>query len=281
MRGFKALLFAVAVFAVGFFAARYLNIPHVPQRPGDFLNNQGERAPEGQIPSKDGPEMDHREAPEEDLVKLYPDIIFRNLRTSEKIVAITFDDGPDELYTPKVLDILRQENVKATFFVTGVRGEEFQRVLRDIARDGHVVASHGYLHQKFSAIGPREIINDLNRNHGLIRRVTGVDTKLFRPPYGALDPQSTETIGQEGYKIILWDVDSLDWRSLTADTIIQNVMGAVRPGSIILFHSAGDPRQDLTGTVEALPVIIRELKNKGYRFLTVPELLNLNNYYRP
>ena len=102
---------------------------------------------------------------------------------------------------------------------------------------------------------------------------------MFRPPYGDLDPETVSLIEKEGYKVILWSIDSLDWRSISEKEILDNILADVLPGSVILMHSAGDVKQDLTGSVESVPILIKELKEKDYSFVTIPELFGLEAYY--
>jgi len=253
--------------------------------PGNYLkpipppNGENSELSTPKTPFKHGTEKENRIIQNSDLARLYPEVVYRFKDTKEKVVALTFDDGPDDIYTPKILKHLKDEKVKATFFISGIRGQEFPDILKDIAKDGHVLGSHGFLHQKYTNLNPENIKEDLKKNYDLIYKHTKKQTKLFRPPYGALDPESVETIEKEGYKIVLWSIDSIDWRSLPKEEIVKNITSGIKPGSVILMHSAGDPKQNLTGSVEAVPIIIKELKKKGYSFVTIPELFKLEEYY--
>lgn len=272
--GITFIVFLAAIFLGGYF---YFN-------PGSFSTPKS--SPENDksglptIPFKDGSEKDNRVIQNSDLSRLFPDVVYRIKETEENIVALTFDDGPDDNYTPKILKHLKNENIKATFFVTGIRAQEFPKILKQIMDDGHVIGSHGFQHHKFTNSDSIKIKQDLKRNYDLIAKHTKISTKLFRPPYGELDPKSVNAIKKEGYKIILWSVDSLDWRSLPKEEIIKNILTDIKPGSVILMHSAGDVKQNLIGSVEAVPIIIKELKKKGYTFVTIPELFELQGYYK-
>ncbi|HEX6988381.1 MAG TPA: polysaccharide deacetylase family protein [Bacillota bacterium] len=220
----------------------------------------------------EGSEAMHRRLDVADLVAVFPDHVIRYGATDRRTVALTFDDGPDDRYTPAVLDILAEQQVPGTFFINGVRAQHNADVLRRIVKEGHALASHGWAHARYSALTEDAIRADLNRNKALIKELGG-DTGLFRPPYGALDMLAARVVIDQGYEIVLWSIDTRDWMSRSADEIIETVLDEIRPGAIILQHSAGGGDMDLSGSIEALPIIIRELRTLGYRFVTVPELM--------
>lgn len=220
-----------------------------------------------------GPEAQYRELEEGDLVSFFPDQVIRAGPTTARVVALTFDDGPDNEYTPQILNVLRREKVPATFFVTGVRAQENPLVLQRVLREGHALGNHGYLHARYAGLTPAQIRTDLQENLRLLKGHGANDNKLFRPPYSSLGVQGAEVVIAAGYRIILWTVDPQDWLSPTADEIFDNVMKNIRPGAIILFHAAGGPGQSLDGTVAALPRIIRALRDRNYTFATVPTML--------
>ena len=159
--GIIFIVFLATIFLGGYFYFNEGNSPNGPQ-------NQNESNPT--IPFKDGSEKDNRIIQNSDLSRLFPDVICRIKETDENIIALTFDDGPDDNYTPKILEHLKNENVKATFFITGVRAQEFPKVLKRIADEGHVIGSHGFQHQKFSNLDSIQIKQDLEKNHDLIEK---------------------------------------------------------------------------------------------------------------
>jgi len=242
----------------------------------DLLEGREGREEPESYPFPEGSEKERRKLEGEDLVQLYPNLVYRFGNREKKQVALTFDDGPDATFTPPILDILKKEGVKATFFLTGVRVEQFPEIARRIAAEGHGLASHGYYHKDYTTLTPKAIQEDLDKNNQVIARASEQIVNIFRPPYGALDSRSIEAIRAAGYKIVLWDVDSLDWMNLPREKVLENVLPEVQNGSIVLQHSAAGPGQDLTGTVEALPEIIAALKEKGYTFVTVHELLGIS-----
>jgi peptidoglycan/xylan/chitin deacetylase (PgdA/CDA1 family) len=204
----------------------------------------------------------------------YPnEVILHGPRRRE--VALTFDDGPDDEWTPRVLDALARAGVPATFFVVGQRCERYPRVLERMTREGHAVGNHSWDHANLSKLGAEAIRTQIRRTDATIRRLTGRSTSMLRPPYGAISDAVVNEARQAGKKIILWNVDSLDWMGLKRDQVSANILSHVSPGSIILQHSAGGEGENLQGTVDAIPVVVDSLRKRGYRFLTVPGLLGM------
>lgn len=220
----------------------------------------------------DGSEREHRELTMENIVQMYGDTIFRFGNRHQKTIALTFDDGPDHQFTPQILDVLKKYNVKATFFVTGIRATKGIDVLKRMNQEGHEIAHHGYNHLKMSNLTTEEIREELLKLNQLFQEHLGKTSNLFRPPYGAIDSELVETVKADGFYIILWDIDSLDWRGLTKEQVLNNITPNLHPGAIILQHSAGGPGEDLSGTIQALPVIIETLRNQGYQFVTISEM---------
>lgn len=193
-----------------------------------------------------------------------------------KKIALTFDDGPDALWTPQILDVLRNKQVKATFFLIGKEVDKYPNVARRIAAEGHVIGNHTYDHVSLNQLAPENVADEIQRGNDAISRTAHVVPRLLRPPAGAEDPQVVNAAQQNGLSVILWSVDTEDWRGLDAATVKTGVLKSAKNGSIILQHSGEGPH--LTGTVEALPQIIDALHNQGYTLVTVPELLNLPTY---
>lgn len=242
-----------------------------------MLPGAGRPGPEGLIPVEEaefpegGEEQDHRQLSHPDLLALFPGHVTTQGPADRPWIALTFDDGPDDRFTPAILDVLAELEVPATFFVNGTQILRYPDVLFRMLREGHAVGHHGYRHVDFSGRTAADIRDDLARNRALLELAGSEYGNLFRPPYGALDPASTRTIVEEGYHIVLWSIDPNDWRQLPGDIIAEYVLERARPGSIVLLHSAGT--DDLSGTVEALPVIVEELRRRGFEFVTVPQML--------
>ncbi|AZK47419.1 polysaccharide deacetylase family protein [Paenibacillus lentus] len=191
-----------------------------------------------------------------------------------KQIALTFDDVPDPRFTPKVLDILKQHGVKATFFVVGNRAKKHPELLKRIHREGHIVGNHSYSHPLFKKKSALDFKNEIRRAEKIIEKIVGYKPRFIRPPYGEINEEQLKWAKQQGYKIINWNVDSLDWKALDKEKVKHNVLSAVGPGAIVLQHAGGGVGSNLSGTVEALPDIIRILRNRGYCFVTISELLH-------
>lgn len=193
----------------------------------------------------------------------------------KKRVALTFDDGPDRRYTPQVLDILKGEQVPATFFVVGKEVNQNRDVARRIVSDGHVIANHTWSHVLLSSQPDKRVQGELVRTVQAVKKATGKEMSLMRPPYGAVEGKEQQ-VTQTGHRIINWDVDTNDWKpGRSSQQILETVKGNVVPGSIVLMHSGGGNR---SATVQALPEIIQHLKKQGYEFVTVDQLLDVPAY---
>ncbi len=191
------------------------------------------------------------------------------LYTGEKPVAITFDDGPWEDYTLQVLLILKQMNIHATFFWLGANVQRNPALARRVIEDGHLIGNHSY-HHYYKNLSEAIARQEIELTEGIIRKTTGIQTRLFRPPGGYLENGMTDQAIEKGYEPVLWSVDPKDYRA-TKNQIIQHVLHQVQPGSIILLHDGGGNR---TATVQALPILIKELRSQGYEFVTLQRILN-------
>ena len=182
-------------------------------------------------------------------------------------VALTFDDGPSGPNSEALLAMLAERDVKATFFLCGYRIEECPAELcKKLGEPGHELAMHGYSHTSFKEMSAADILDELSKTKDLIQKNAGVTPTLVRPPYGAMNDESYETLKKAGYPVIIWDVDTEDWRDPEPEDIANTVFEEVQDGSIILMH---DMHQT---SVDAAAMIIDQLKADGYVFLTVSEL---------
>jgi peptidoglycan/xylan/chitin deacetylase (PgdA/CDA1 family) len=191
--------------------------------------------------------------------------------TERKVVALTFDDGPSE-YTERFLDVLQEKGVRATFFEVGQEMPGRASVMRRILAEGDELGDHTMNHVEYP--GYEQIAGAAER----IERYTGFKPCLFRPPGGAVNSGVIATAGSLGLKTIIWDVDPSDWSLPGTSAIYSNIVGNTRPGSIVLMHDGGGPRDE---TLAALPRIIDTLRARGYSFETVSELLGDHLIYRP
>lgn len=193
------------------------------------------------------------------------------------LVALTFDDGPDTTFTPQILDILERTGTPASFYVIGERADALPQSVQRMARIGEV-GNHAYedTHLDLRQLRPEVVLRTISRTHDTITRITGRPPRTFRPPFGFYNALVLSTAQRFGYQTVLWDVDSQDWQSLSAQQILENVLPRVQNGSIILMHSGTTlPGEDLTGTVIALPSIIDDLRNRGFELVTVAQMLGL------
>lgn len=198
-------------------------------------------------------------------------IVFYNGGQSQKLVALSFDDGPDNRYTPEILDILKQNDVHATFFLIGSHAAAYPDVVKRIAADGNAIGSHTWDHAQLSRLKPAQVYTELSRADDELYTILGYHTALFRPPYGETTPTIVQEAKTMGYHLINWSVDTRDWAGTPEPQIMGLVKKEIYPGGIILQHSAGN----LKNTVAALPEIIKTLKAQGYTFVTIPELLDI------
>lgn len=192
--------------------------------------------------------------------------------TPKKVVALTFDDGPDAVYTPKILEVLHRNNVSATFFVLGSKADQYPKVMQWIKKAGHEIGNHGYHHYDLHKLTEQEIYDEIKRAEQSILRTTGVLAQYYRPPGGVMTHDVMNAVQSCGYDIIHWSVDPRDWSlARTASVIAKSVKSNVSAGDIILFHDGGlNQRQ----TVAALQELIADLRSQGYRFVTVSQLLD-------
>lgn len=202
-------------------------------------------------------------------------IVFHHGPTNKKVVALTFDDGPDVNYTTKILDILKQNGIKATFFIVGNRAKAHPEMVKRIADEGHVIGNHTWDHPDIKKITTEQLKNELQRIDQLLNSIVNYYPHLFRPPYGFANANDIKELGSLGYKIIDWSVDTKDWAGTPPDKIMEYVHNELSPGGIVLEHCAGGRDDKLDNTVEALPRIISYLKEQGYSFVTIPELLSI------
>ena len=188
-------------------------------------------------------------------------------------VAITFDDGPHPVYTPEILALLEQYGVRATFFVIGQNVQTHPDLVKQEIAAGHEVGNHTLSHPNLHSISSDDLIKQLRQTDDIIYTLTQTHPTLFRPPTGLCTSAVRQAASRMHYDLILWSVDTRDWSKKTSlDHIISEVKNNVRDGSIILFHDF-TVRND-HATVRALEVILPYLKEQGYRFVTVSELLD-------
>jgi len=207
-----------------------------------------------------------------DLRKKYRSTFLLSGPSDKRQVALTFDDAPDDNFTPKVLDVLKREGIRATFFVVGNRVEQHPEIVKRMIAEGHIIGNHSYDHPDFSKLTDAQFRDQIRRTDRIIRQYANYTPSFVRPPYGNITENQILWLASQHRKVINWNVDSLDWKNLSAEEVQTNVLAHIGPGSIVLQHAAGGKGEDLTGTIEALPHIIRKLRNDGVTFVTIPEM---------
>jgi peptidoglycan/xylan/chitin deacetylase (PgdA/CDA1 family) len=185
-------------------------------------------------------------------------------------IALTFDDGPDKKLTPRLLDLLAQHHIHATFFVVGENAAQYPEILQRAAREGHEIGNHSWSHPNFGKMSEESVRSQVSRTEEAITNATGARPTLLRPPYGSVTTRQKRWLHDElGYEIILWDVDPLDWKNPGPSVVTNRILKETRAGSIVLSHDIH------AQTIEAMPQILNELEEKGFKFVTVSELLKM------
>ncbi|MDF2457039.1 MAG: polysaccharide deacetylase family protein [Cytophagaceae bacterium] len=191
---------------------------------------------------------------------------------TDKRIALTFDDGPSE-NTKEVLDILKKYHIKATFFLIGSKVESQQDVVKRLVEEGHEVGNHTYHHSKSTGFYPVPKLNqEIESTRAVVKNYTGLNMKLYRPPFGVTTPNLAKVVSQLQLNVIGWSVRSFDTTRESAERIIQRILKQVKPGAVVLLH---DDRKKCTTVLET---IIPQLLNQHYTFATVSELFKIEAY---
>lgn len=193
----------------------------------------------------------------------------RRVPTARQEVALTFDISWGEEMPPKVADILEAHAVEVTIFVSGPWAQKHPEVVRRLAEHGHELASHGYAHKNMSAWGAEQIRDAIRRTHAIISDLTGQSACFIRPPNGDYDDLVIQVAAEEGYTVVIWSLDSLDWLNPGVEKIRDRVLGRAQPGDVILMHASDTCKQ----TDLALPAILDGLKAKGLAVVTLGGLI--------
>ncbi|MDA7887766.1 polysaccharide deacetylase family protein [Akkermansiaceae bacterium] len=197
-------------------------------------------------------------------------VTHRNGPSSQPYVAMTFDDGPHPQNTPRLLDMLRSRNIKATFYVIGGNVDRHPHIVRRIVSEGHEIGNHTYTHRKLTSLGASDVREEMSKTQAAIVRAAGVKPRTMRPPYGALRTDQGNTIFSEfGYPTIMWSVDPQDWKRPGPSVVASRILSNSRNGSIILAHDLHKP------TVDAMPQTFDGLLGRGFKFITVSQMLAL------
>lgn len=193
---------------------------------------------------------------------------------TEPVVALTFDDGPDEQMTPRVLDVLKEHNIKAAFFIVGEKAEKHPEIVRRIVDEGHIVANHTYSHKAVLPMSGIEVIsNELAQCSNAIAKHTGGHPKLFRPPFGVTNPTIAKAVKLNGLTTVGWSIRSLDTAaSDSRESVCNRVVRRLHNGAVILLHDRCKEADVL------LRMLIAEIGQRGYRFIALNEMFNIEVY---
>jgi peptidoglycan/xylan/chitin deacetylase (PgdA/CDA1 family) len=196
---------------------------------------------------------------------------YTQAHVDQPYIAMTFDDGPSSENTPRLLQILKQRNIKATFFLIGQNVADNPDIVRRILADGHEVGNHSWTHPQLSKLSDDKVTAEITKTQDAIKDASGFTPTLLRPPYGAITTRQRDWIESRfGLNIILWSVDPFDWKRPGASVITQRILTQVHPGAIILSHDIHKQ------TVDAMPATLDGLIAKGYKFVTVSQLIAMN-----
>lgn len=201
---------------------------------------------------------------------------YNSVHTRHPVVAISFDDGPHPELTPKLLDILRARNIKATFYVIGRNVEAYPEIARRIVAEGHEIANHSWSHPALNKLSAAAVAREITRTNEVIERVTGVRPTTLRPPYGATNAALNRRINEEfGLRVAMWSVDPQDWKYRNAQRVANHLSTQAKGGDILLAHDIHP------STIAAMPEALDNLLAKGLRFVTVQELISLDEVPAP
>ncbi len=200
---------------------------------------------------------------------------FIGIEPGSRLLALTYDDGPNDPFTGHMLEVLERHNVKATFFLIGQFVEQKPALARAIAESGHAIGNHTWSHPNLIFCSQAEVRRQLERARQAIFGATGVQATLFRPPFGARRPATLRTARRLGLEPIMWNVTCYDWKARSVEEIVAHAERQIRGGDVILLHDGSHVRMgaNRSRSVEASERIIRRYKAEGYGFVTIPEML--------
>lgn len=201
--------------------------------------------------------------------------IFFQGNSNIKKIALTFDDGPNKTSLPKILDLLKSENIKASFFLIGKNIADKKLQVERVHNEGHLVLNHSYTHSNFDKASKELMISEIEKTNNVINDILGVTPRLYRPPYGIITKDIKLAVKNLGMNIVLWNVDGEDWNSeKSLDYVVNTQKKETKNGSIILMHT--QPNKEMS--YEALKILIPHYRTQGYEFVKLDELLGIEAY---
>lgn len=193
--------------------------------------------------------------------------------TKDKKVAISFDASWGNEHTEPILDILDQYKIKSTFFLVSMWVDKYPEDVKEIKARGHEIGNHSSTHPDMTKLSKEQMVQELTSMEAKVEKLTGEKPSLFRPPFGAYSNNVLEACEEKDYHVIQWDVDSLDWKNISADEIVRRVTEKVKPGSIVLFHNNAEHVE------EYLPIILEALQKDGYQIVPIGTLIYQEDYH--
>jgi peptidoglycan/xylan/chitin deacetylase (PgdA/CDA1 family) len=196
-----------------------------------------------------------------------------SVKTSEKVIALSFDDGPAGKKTARMLDILKENNVEATFFCIGKNMPENEDILKRIINEGHIVGNHSNSHDRlFDLHSSKKMLNELELTSQTCQEITGLYPRFFRPPYGVTNPNLKKAVLEGGFISIGWSIRSYDTVIGNEERLLTRILARLKPGAILLLHDTSD------STLKILSRLLKEIRNRGYKMSRLDKMINLNPY---
>jgi peptidoglycan/xylan/chitin deacetylase (PgdA/CDA1 family) len=196
-----------------------------------------------------------------------------SVKTDERIIALTFDDGPDPARTKRILDILKDNEVEAAFFCIGHNIPGNEQILKRIIEEGHMIGNHSYSHDRlFDLFSPDKMLSDIRKMSRICSEVTGLSPRFFRPPFGVTNPHLKRAVMRAGFISIGWSIRSYDTVIKKADRLQNKLLRTLKPGAIVLLHDTSD------SSLQMLPALLNNIRRMGYRMVRLDKMINLNPY---
>jgi peptidoglycan/xylan/chitin deacetylase (PgdA/CDA1 family) len=195
-----------------------------------------------------------------------------SVKTNENWIALSFDDGPAE-FTSQVLDVLKENETEATFFCIGKKIPGNEEMIKRIVQEGHIIGNHSFSHHPFfDLFGSRKMLNDMKEMNQVIKNITGLSPRFFRPPYGVTNPHLKKAVMMGGFISIGWSVRSYDTVIKNRDRLLNKILSSLKPGAILLLHDTSET------TAAILPELLKAIRQKGFQVIRLDKLVNLNPY---
>ena len=207
---------------------------------------------------------DRAETEPEQMIPVEQLVLPAEEKTEKKRIALTFDDGPHPIYTPQMLELLKEEQVPATFFLLGENVELYGDVVKEIAREGHLIGNHTYHHVQVTSLSLDEACKEIQETSDLIEELTGTGTEYVRPPFGTWNEELEERLNLIP---VMWSIDTRDWMTQNVDWIVREAVKHAKDHDIILMHDS------YQSTVDAVKRVIEQLEAEGFEFVTVDEII--------